>query len=108
MLYKEKYVMNITKRLLVLLITVSMLLSGSFVQAFAEEETVDSASVAVPETVSEEDSEDLNELMRLYAEMSLEQRKLLLQIAKEFRYPYEHPRITVVPKNVDVKFEYNK
>ena len=61
MLYKEKYVMNITKRLLVLLITVSMLLSGSFVQAFAEEETVDSASVAVPETVSEEDSEDTKE-----------------------------------------------
>ena len=60
-LYKEKYVMNITKRLLVLLITVSMLLSGSFVQAFAEEETVDSASVAVPETVSEEDSEDTKE-----------------------------------------------
>ncbi|MBR3124714.1 MAG: hypothetical protein IKF42_04685, partial [Mogibacterium sp.] len=49
--------MKITKRLLVLLITVSMLLSGSFVQAFAEGETVDSASVAVPETVSEEDPE---------------------------------------------------
>ena len=60
-LYKEKYVMNISKRLLVLLITVSMLLSGSFVQAFAEEETVESASVAVPETVSEEDSEDTKE-----------------------------------------------
>lgn len=54
--------MKITKRLLVLLITVSMLLSGSFVQAFAEEETVDSASVAVPETVSEEDSEDTKEV----------------------------------------------
>ncbi len=38
-----------------------MLLSGSFVQAFAEEETVESASVAVPETVSEEDSEDTKE-----------------------------------------------
>lgn len=58
MLYKEKYVMNIKKRLLVLLITVSMLLSGSFVQAFAEEETVDSASVAVPETVSEDKTEE--------------------------------------------------
>ena len=53
--------MNISKRLLVLLITVSMLLSGSFVQAFAEEETVDSASVAVPESVSEEDPEDTAE-----------------------------------------------
>ena len=53
--------MNISKRLLVLLITVSMLLSGSFVQAFAEEETVESASVAVPESVSEEDSEDTKE-----------------------------------------------
>ena len=61
MLYKEKYVMNIKKRLLVLLITVSMLLSGSFVQAFAEEETVESASVAVPESVSEEDPEDTAE-----------------------------------------------
>ena len=53
--------MNIKKRLLVLLITVSMLLSGSFVQAFAEEETVESASVAVPESVSEEDPEDTAE-----------------------------------------------
>lgn len=56
----------------------------------------------------EEDSEELNELMRLYAEMSLEQLKLLLQIAKEFRYPYEHPRITVVPKDTNVKIEYKK
>ena len=53
--------MRITKRLLVLLITISMLLSGSFIQAFAEEEMVDSASVAVPETVSEEVSEDTEE-----------------------------------------------
>lgn len=56
----------------------------------------------------EEASNDLNELIRLYTDMMPQQRKLLLQIAKEFRYPYEHPRITIVPKNVDVKIEHKK
>lgn len=56
----------------------------------------------------EEDTKDLNELIRLYTDMSSQQRKLLLQIAREFRFPFENAYITVVPKNTDVKIDYKK
>lgn len=56
----------------------------------------------------EEDTKDLNELIRLYTDMLPQQKKLLLQIAKEFRFPFENAYITVVPKDTDVKIEYKK
>ena len=55
--------MKLTQRLLVLLITVTMMLPGSFVQAFASEEAVDGSSVVVSEETagSEENNEEIKE-----------------------------------------------
>lgn len=53
--------MRLTQRLLVLLITVSMLLSGSFVQTFAADEAVDGSSVVASETSGPEDTEEPKE-----------------------------------------------
>ena len=53
--------MKLTQRLLVLLITVTMMLSGSFAQAFATEEAADGGSVVVSETPGSEDIEESKE-----------------------------------------------
>lgn len=53
--------MKLTQRLLVLLITVTMMLSGSFVQAFAAEEAVDGGSVVASETAGSEDKDEAKE-----------------------------------------------
>ena len=36
----------------------------------------------------EEDNEDIQELLQLFASMSSVQKRLLMQIAKQFRFPY--------------------
>ena len=50
--------MKLTQRLLVLLITVTMMLPGSFVQAFAAEEAVDGSSVVVSEEAANSEAEE--------------------------------------------------
>lgn len=42
----------------------------------------------------EEENEQIQELNKLFAGMSSEQKRLLLQIAKQFRFPYENDTYT--------------
>lgn len=57
---------------------------------------------------AEEEARDFNELCKLYSRMHPDQRKLLLAIAKEFMYPYDNPQVTIVPKDAEIKIDYNK
>jgi len=56
-------------------------------------------------TTLEEDNKEIQELIKLFAGMSYDQRRLLLQIAKQFRFPFESDTYSIELKNPEIKYK---
>jgi transcriptional regulator with XRE-family HTH domain len=53
----------------------------------------------------EEENKEIQELIKLFSSMTAERRRLLLQIAKQFRFPFESDGYTLELKDPDIKFK---